>query len=279
MDKEFNFKKKFGQNFIHNEEIINRIATAITPKHNNLVIEVGPGGGALTKKLKNHFDNVLAYEIDLDLKSTLEKEFHDSNVSFIFDDFMIRNIEEDVSKYSVDHIYFVANLPYYITTPIVQKIINSKLDVESIVIMVQKEVADRFSANVGTKEYNSLTVFLNYYYDIKKLFVVSRNNFYPIPNVDSAVVQLSKKENIQLVKNEDLFFSLVRDSFKYKRKTLKNNLKGYNLDKIEVVLNRYSMDLSIRAEQLPLDVFIEIANNLGDYKISTLQEKSSNKTI
>ena len=162
MDKDFKFKKKFGQNFIHNEDIINNIATAIVPKENSLVIEVGPGGGALTKKLKQNFDSVLSYEIDLDLKESLEADFCNSNVSFIFDDFLNRNIEDDLSIYSYDHLYFVANLPYYITTPIIQKIINSSLKVESIVIMVQKEVAERFSAKVGTKEYNSLTVFLNY---------------------------------------------------------------------------------------------------------------------
>ena len=262
MDKQFHFKKKYGQNFLHNEGIINKIATSITPEENNLVIEVGPGGGALTKELQHHFDNVLAYEIDLDLRDELESSFGNSNVSFIFRDFMLSNIEEDVKEYQASHIYFIANLPYYITTPIVQKLINSSLNVEGIVIMVQKEVADRFSASVSTKEYNSLTVFLNYYYDIKKLFVVSRNNFYPIPNVDSAVVQLSRKKDLPVVKNKDLFFSVVRDSFQYKRKTLKNNLKKYDLKKIEEVLKKHSMDLSIRAEQIPLDIFIEISNEL-----------------
>jgi len=262
MKKDFQFKKKYGQNFLNNEGIIDKIVSAINIKDISLVVEVGPGDGALTNKLKNSFDNVLAYEIDKDLEEVLINRFAKGNVKFVFDDFLNRNIEKDLEKYSVDHIYFVANLPYYITTPIVLKLIESKIDFENIVIMVQKEVADRFSAAIGTKDYNSLTVFLNYYYDIEKLFVVSRNNFYPVPNVDSAVVKMTLKEKRLDVKDLDLFFKLVRDSFQYKRKTLKNNLKEYDLELIEKVLQKHSMDLSIRAERIPLELFVELANAL-----------------
>ena len=128
--------------------------------------------------------------------------------------------------------------------------------------MVQKEVGDRFSAKVGSKEYNSLTIFLNYYFEIRKLMNVSRNSFVPAPNVDSVVVEMKKREDKYNVKDENLFFKLVRDSFKFKRKNLRNNLKGYDLEKIENVLSNYNLDLNVRAESLTIEQFIEISNNL-----------------
>ena len=128
--------------------------------------------------------------------------------------------------------------------------------------MVQKEVADRFSAKVKTKSYSSITVFLNYYFDISKILFVSRNAFTPKPNVDSEVILLKRKEIIRKADNEELFFKLVRDSFKFKRKNIRNNLKNYNLEIIEEVLKKYNMDLKTRAEEMPLDVFIDLANSL-----------------
>ena len=128
--------------------------------------------------------------------------------------------------------------------------------------MVQKEVGNRFKALPGSKEYGSLSVYLNYYFDVKKILDISRHVFMPEPNVDSIIVEFSKKENLLAVKNEEVFFKLIRDSFTQKRKTLRNNLKGYNLEKIEEVLNRHNLDLSGRAEQLSTEIFIEIANNL-----------------
>ena len=142
------------------------------------------------------------------------------------------------------------------------KLIDANIDLEKIVIMIQKEVADRFSAKPKNKEYGSITVFLNYYFDIKKEFDVSRNLFTPKPNVDSIVISLSRKNEKYEVKNKEVFFKLVRDSFKFKRKTIRNNLKGYDLEKIEKVLNKYHLDLTVRAEHLPIEVFIDISNNL-----------------
>ena len=128
--------------------------------------------------------------------------------------------------------------------------------------MVQKEVGDRFKAKPNSKEYNSLSIYLNYYFDVKKLLDISKNVFIPKPNVDSIVVEFTKKENNFKLKDEKLFFNLVKDSFTQKRKTIKNNLKNYDLEKIEQVLKKYNFDLSIRAEQLPIEVFVDIANNL-----------------
>jgi 16S rRNA (adenine1518-N6/adenine1519-N6)-dimethyltransferase len=128
--------------------------------------------------------------------------------------------------------------------------------------MVQKEVGDRFKATPGTKDYNSLSIYLNYYYKVRKLLDVSRNVFIPRPNVDSIVVCFDKREDKLKLNNEDLFFKLVRDSFSFKRKTLRNNLKGYDLEKVLEILKRYNLDLSVRAEALPIEVFVDIANNL-----------------
>lgn len=259
----FNFKKKFGQNFIIDENIIKSIITKSDIDENTLVIEIGVGAGALTIGLSQFAKNVLCYEIDETLKQvldvTLKKE---KNVDIIYKDFLQADIKNDIKKYEYKKIYVIANLPYYITTPIIMRIIESKIDVDKIVVMVQKEVGDRFKARPNTKDYNSLSVFLNYYFDIKKLLDVSRNVFMPKPNVDSIVVEFKKKENIYKVKNEDFFFRLIRDSFVQKRKTIRNNLKGYDLDKIETVLKKHNFDLSVRAEQLPIEVFVELANYL-----------------
>lgn len=260
----FEFKKSLGQNFLKEDSIVKKIVSCANIKEKTLVIEIGPGAGALTKVLSKQAQNVLAYEIDSRLEIILDKELlHHENVKIIFDDFLKRNIKKDLENYSYDHLYVVANLPYYITTPIITKLIDEKIDVEKIVVMIQKEVGDRFTAKPGSKDYSSLTVFLNYYFDIKKEFLVSRNNFIPKPNVDSVVVSLTKKENNTTVLDEELFFQLVRNSFRFKRKTLKNNLKGYNLELIEQVLKKKGFDLTVRSEQLPLEVFIEIANHLS----------------
>ena len=259
----FNFKKKFGQNFIIDENIIKSIITKSDIDENTLVIEIGVGAGALTIGLSHFAKNVLCYEIDETLKQVLDVTLkNEKNVDIIYKDFLQADIKNDIKKYEYKKIYVIANLPYYITTPIIMRIIESKIDVDKIVVMVQKEVGDRFKASPNTKDYNSLSVFLNYYFDIKKLLDVSRNVFMPKPNVDSIVVEFKKKENIYKVKNEDFFFKLIRDSFVQKRKTIRNNLKGYDLDKIETVLKKHNFDLSVRAEQLPIEIFVELANYL-----------------
>ena len=127
--------------------------------------------------------------------------------------------------------------------------------------MVQKEVAERFSSNPGSKDYGSISVLLNYYFDIKKLFNVSRNKFYPVPNVDSSVIKLTKKENIFKV-DFDKFNKLVRDSFQFKRKNIRNNLKKYDLEKIDSILKKYGFSINNRAEELSYDIFVELANNI-----------------
>ena len=261
----FNLKKMFGQNFIIDENIINNIITSANIDKDTLVIEIGPGAGSLTYKLSQYSKNVLCYEIDTTLKELLQDNLKDcDNVEIIFKDFLKSNVLEDIKKYSYKKLYVVANLPYYITTPIIVKFIEDNIPVDKIVVMVQKEVGDRFKAKPNTKEYNSLSIYLNYYFDVKKLLDISKNVFIPKPNVDSIVVEFTKKENNFKLKNEKLFFNLVKDSFTQKRKTIKNNLKKYNLEKIEEVLKKYNFDLTVRAEQLPIEVFVDISNNLTD---------------
>lgn len=259
----FLFKKKYGQNFIVDENIISSIIEKANIDKSTLVIEIGPGAGSLTYKLGKVAKKVLAYEIDESLKEILNENIKGlNNIDVIFDDFLKRDIKQDIKKYEYDKLYVVANLPYYITTPIILKFIEEKIPVDKLVVMVQKEVGDRFKAKSGTKDYGSLSIYLNYYFDVKKILDVSKNVFIPKPNVDSIVVEFSKKEQKLKVKDEALFFKLVKDSFKQKRKTLKNNLSDYNLKKIEEVLNKYNYDLSVRAEQLSIEIFVDIANSL-----------------
>ena len=256
-----NFKKKYGQNFLKDNSIIKKIVSSIEINSEDLIIEIGPGAGILSKELIKKC-KVLAYEIDTELKPILEKEIQDDNFNIVWKDFLQSDLIEDIVPYSYKNIHVVANIPYYITTPIITKIIDSKIKFKNILVMVQEEVADRFCSKPGSKDYSSITVYLNYYFNIKKLFKVSKNCFYPKPNVDSAIILLSPKKDISFVKNEELFFKLIRDSFQFKRKTIKNNLKEYDLEKVETILKKHNFDLKTRAEQMPLEVFIDISNNL-----------------
>ena len=259
----FEFKKSLGQNFLTDKNILKKIVDVSDIKDNSLVIEIGPGSGNLTKEIAKISNKVLCYEIDKRLESILKenlKEFN--NIDIIFDDFLKRNINKDLENYKYNNLYVIANLPYYITTPIIEKLINSKLNFKQITIMVQKEVGDRFAAIPKTKDYNSLTVYLNYYFNIKKEFIVSRNAFIPKPNVDSIVITLKRKDKLLYLKDKDLFNKLLKDSFRYKRKTIKNNLNNYDLKKIEEILKNYNFNLTSRAEEIPLEIFVEIVNYL-----------------
>lgn len=262
-ENSFGFKKKFGQNFIIDENIIKSIVEKSEIDEDTLVIEIGPGAGSLTYGLAQKAKNVLCFEIDASLKEILSRTLKDfDNVEIIFEDFLKADVLSKIKKYSYSKIYVVANLPYYITTPIIMKLIETRVPVDKIVVMVQKEVGDRFKAQPGSKDYGSLSIFLKYYFEVNKLMDVSRNVFMPKPNVDSIVVEFKKVDSKIYVKNEELFFKIVRDSFTQKRKTLRNNLKGYDLNKIESILSKYGYDLSVRAEQLSIEIFADISNNL-----------------
>ena len=253
------FKKQYGQNFLMDKNILDKISSSICPSENDLIIEIGPGSGNLTKKLKEYKANLVCFEID----KTLDKYLNllvDAKTKIVYEDFMNVNLDEFVKKYNYENIYVIGNIPYYITTPIIEKITFSNIRVKSLLLMVQKEVADRLSSTNGNREYGYITVLLNAFYDINKLFNVNKNSFYPVPNVDSAIIKLDSKECNIL--NFEKFNRLIKNAFRFKRKTLKNNLIGYDLELINNLLGEYGFSLSNRAEDIPVEVYINIANKL-----------------
>lgn len=261
---DFKFKKSLGQNFLQDENVIHKIVDSANLDKDTLLIEIGPGGGAITRYTVPLCGYALLYEADSRLEENLNKILKENNnYSILIGDFLKSDLKGDIKKYKFSKIYVVANLPYYITTPIIMKFIESDVFPDKMIVMVQKEVASRLSARVGSRDYGSLTVFLDYYYDIRKLFDVSRNCFFPKPNVDSAIVQFSLKQEREKVLDIELFKQLVRDSFSHKRKNIRNNLKSYDLKIIEDVLLKYGFDFGVRAESLSLEVFVEMANFLA----------------
>ncbi len=257
------FKKKFGQNFLRDSRIVKRIVDVSGLSSDDLVIEVGPGGAILTKELALRAKYVLAYEIDEELQDELCSKLAEfTNVDILFQDFLLADIKNDIGNYCYKKVFFISNVPYYITTPIILKLIKSGIKFDKIMMMVQKEVGDRFCSNPGNREYGSITVLLNYFYDIKKEFFVSKKEFVPMPNVDSVVVSFKEKERSIDVINFDFFERIVRDSFQFKRKNIKNNLKNYDLKVIDSILKEYGFDLNVRAEMLNVDIFINITNAL-----------------
>lgn len=257
---EIRAKKSLGQNFLTDENILKKIANSSETNSDDLIIEIGPGKGALTKYLVNKGSYLVCYEIDERLTEVLKK-YQSDKTKVIFQDFLKANILENIKDIPYKKIYVIANIPYYITTPIIKKVIELE-NLENMTLLVQKEVALRMTSKPNSKAYGSLTVFLNYYFDIEYLFDVSNTCFTPVPKVTSAVIKFSKKEKRSDLKNEKLFFELVENAFKMKRKTLKNNLKMYDWNKIKEVLVKNKIEENVRAEGLSLEVFIEIANCL-----------------
>lgn len=255
----FQHKHSLGQNFLKDKSVLTRIIDSVDIKEDDLIIEIGPGQGALTKYLKLFHANLICFEIDTRVKKYLDN-FLDDKTDIIYQNFLTIDLNKFLADYKYNKLYVIANLPYYITTPIIEKLSNSNLEFEVMVLMVQNEVANRLSAIPGTKDYGAITVLLKYLYDVQKLFFVSRKSFDPMPKVDSAVIKLTPRNDGFVATNFDVFNKLVRDAFKMKRKNLKNNLSSYNLDIINEVLNKYGLSLSDRAEMVCLDCFIEIAN-------------------
>lgn len=258
---EFKHKHSLGQNFLKDKKVLADIIDSVDVQEDDLIIEVGPGQGALTRYLKLFKANLLCFEVDTRVKKYLEK-FEDDKTKVIYGDFLKVDIEEVTKDIKYNNLYVIANLPYYITTPIIEKMMNSNVDVKAMVLMVQNEVADRLSANVGTKDYGAITVYLKYFYNVNKLFFVDRKCFEPAPNVDSAIIKLEKKDKLLEVNNREFLFRLVREAFMMKRKNLRNNLRKYDLDKVAKVLSNYNLDLQARAEQVSLECFVDLANEL-----------------
>lgn len=250
-------KKNYGQNFLKNEEIIKNITDLVNPNENDLIIEIGPGRGALTKYLTQKACDLVCIEIDTDLKVYLDK-YQSKKCKIIYEDILNVDLNEITKVYQ--NVFVVGNLPYYITSPILEYLINS-IKAQKMVFMVQKEVADRYSAKVNTKDYGYFTLFLNFYYEVNKEIFVGKNNFDPIPKVDSEVISLSLKDKVPDI-NPEKYFTFLKESFSHKRKTLKNNIVSYDYEKIMNVLNKYGLTESVRAEQISEDIFIEIFKSL-----------------
>ncbi len=262
--KNFNYKKRYGQNFIYDINIINKIISYAGIDKNTLVIEIGVGAAKMTNQILNLCGFLIGYEIDNTLEPIIEEELKSkNNKKIIYDDFLKRIISEDIKNIDYKRIVVVSNLPYYITTPIIQKLIDDGIKIEKMVLMVQKEVADRFCAVPNTREYNSLTIFLNYYFNIKRVMSVPKEVFTPRPKVDSTVLLFETKDSLEEVINKEIFFKLIRDSFKQKRKTLRNNLKSYNLEIIDSILKKNNKSIQLRAEAITISEFIEISNSIS----------------
>ncbi len=259
---DFKHKHSLGQNFLKDKKVLANIIDSVDVHEDDLIIEVGPGTGALTKFLKLFHAHLRCFEVDTRVEKFL-KPYEDDKTKIVFNDFLKVDIKEEIKDIKYNDLYVIANLPYYITTPIIEKIIKSDVDVKAMVLMVQNEVANRLSAKAGTRDYGAITVFLNYYFNVEKLFFVDRKSFEPVPNVDSAVIKLSKRSNLYELKDENLFFKLVNDSFRMKRKNIKNNLKGYDLEKASSILKKFNLDLTARAEEVSLECFVAIANELS----------------
>lgn len=250
-------KHSLGQNFLKDDNVLNRIIDSVTINDNEELIEIGPGMGALTAKLKIFNVPLTCFEIDLRTKDYLDK-LVDAKTKIVYEDFMSVDLSKYLDKSKKYHV--VANIPYYITTPIIERLINSGYEVITMTLMVQKEVADRLSSRPSNKEYGYFTAYLNYYYDVNKLFNVDKKCFSPVPKVDSAIIKLIS--NRHKCSDENKLFKILKDSFMMKRKNLRNNLRSYDLNKVEDILKNYGHSLNNRAEDISIDEFIDIAENL-----------------
>ena len=265
----FDFRKSLGQNFLIDDRIVDNIANAIDYKENNMIIEIGPGSGNLTKKLLKKADFVLLYEIDTRLKKILSRELLEfNNYDIIWDDFLYRDVKEDLKKYNYKNIYIVANLPYYITTPILMGLFESHVPMESVTVMVQKEVAQRMQALPGGKDYGALSLAVQFYAEPYIVANVPPNCFMPRPNVGSAVIRLTSHKKPVAVKNEKLMFDIIRASFNQRRKTLVNglyNVGGLNKSKEELatVLESIGLAANVRGETLTLEQFAALSDALS----------------
>ena len=258
-------KKNFGQNFIIDFNIIDKIVDAAGVDSKCGVIEIGPGIGALTEGLLLKAKRVVAFEIDTSLLEVLDEELKEfDNLTVINQDFLKVNIDEVVDTYfsDCDRVLIVSNLPYYITTPILIKIFEESSKVESITAMMQKEVGKRICAQKGGKEYNNLSILSEYYSDCHIALQVSKNIFTPRPNVDSCVVKFVLNKKNDNVKDEKLFLKVLRSSFAMRRKKLLNNLEEFGKDKIKEILLKLNINENVRAEELDLNDFVNISNEL-----------------
>lgn len=263
--------KSLGQNFLIDDNVIEEIVNSSNITKNDLVIEIGPGLGNLTKNLLEKAKKVVAIELDDRMLNILNERFYlYSNFEIIHEDVLKVNLEqlirEEKEKNEIESVKIVANLPYYITTPIIMKLLEDKLDIESITVMVQKEVAKRLTAMPGEKLAGAITYSVNYYCEAKEVVEVSKDCFIPAPEVDSEVIKLIlRKETPVKVENEEILFKLIKNSFMQRRKTFINGVSNGGLidkESLKKILNEMNINENIRGENLSLNQFAQIANKI-----------------
>lgn len=268
----FTFKKSFGQNFLTDTNILQKIVDTAEIDDQVNVIEIGPGIGALTEFLAERAAEVMAFEIDHRLVPILADTLRDfDNVTVVNEDILKVDLAQHIQNFKNPDlpIKVVANLPYYITTPILMHLIESGIPFSEFVVMMQKEVADRISAQPNTKAYGSLSIAVQYYMTAKVAFIVPRTVFVPVPNVDSAILKMVRRpEPAVAVEDEKFFFKVSKASFTHRRKTLWNNLTGYFgktdevKDKLTKALDQTGLSPSVRGEALGLEEFASLADAL-----------------
>ncbi|MBQ3494428.1 MAG: 16S rRNA (adenine(1518)-N(6)/adenine(1519)-N(6))-dimethyltransferase RsmA [Clostridia bacterium] len=261
-ENNFRFNKQFGQNFIFDKNLLTAIVKDSQITKQDDVLEIGPGAGTLTKIIAEHAKKVVSYEIDKNLEPILEQNLSDvQNSKIIFADALKTDITEIEQNFDGEY-KIVANLPYYITTPLIFKFVEQTKRVQSISIMVQKEVAERLVAKKSTADYGTISIILDFYGDVKVLRNVPRRMFIPAPNVDSAVVQINIIKN-KYTANEQLFKKLVHCAFAMRRKTLVNNLSqgfGVSKEKAKTWLDAAGFGETIRGEQLSTADYVNLTN-------------------
>lgn len=269
----FSFKKSLGQNFIIDSNILQKMIHAAKIDQTSGVIEIGPGIGSLTEQLALAANKVVAFEIDQRLLPVLQDTLAAyTNIKIIHQDILQADLHKTIEQYFTSNLslHIVANLPYYITTPILMNILQQQIPVERITVMLQKEVAERMAAGPNTKEYGSLSIAVQYYTEAHIVMDVPKTVFIPQPNVTSSVLQLVKRDSpLVQVTDEQLFFFIVQASFRHRRKTLRNNLISsfkdkYPVDRITNVLERTEIDGGRRGESLDIQEFARLANQFSE---------------
>jgi 16S rRNA (adenine1518-N6/adenine1519-N6)-dimethyltransferase len=248
-------KKRFGQNFLRDDNILNKIVKEINPQSDDLIIEIGPGYGALTQKLLSATENLIAVEIDNEIAGSLKEKY--PQLHLINEDFLETNLSKLTSM--ANTLRVVGNIPYNITSPILFKLIENNKFIKDAVFMVQLEVAKRMSAKIGIKDYGILAVVLKYFAETELCFKISPNVFFPKPKVYSALVHINFKEITESEKEQRLFIDVVKAAFGNRRKTLKNSLSNSIFHKID--FSNSGIDLSLRAENLSVDDFIKLTRH------------------
>lgn len=268
----FRFSKSLGQNFLIDGNIVRNIVKGANIIKEDYVLEIGPGIGTLTEELALNAKKVVAVELDKSLLPVLDETLgRYENIEIIHGDILKLDIEEIIREnLGGGPIKVVANLPYYVTTPIIGKLLEDSLDIESISVMVQKEVADRMIAGPGTKDYGSLSIFVNFYSSPEILLIAPKTVFMPQPKVDSAVIKLNIRKTLPNIDREK-FFQVVKAGFSKRRKTILNCLSsyGFNLDKdtIRQGLDQINIEPKERAENLSIEDFINISTILPSLDI------------